>query len=102
MPRYRELSVDKVWPLLKDVKTLNNYFPDYNPNQLPDRKFMFTILSTFRFDVLNNMIKNANKNRSLDSKNKEAELVHISNKIYKEIDEVMTHKRKKLIDNNKL
>ena len=48
------------------------------------------------------MIKNVNKNRSLYSKDKDAELVQISNKLYKEIDEDMTHKREKLIDNNKL
>ena len=81
MPRYQELSVDKVWPLVREVEDLAQYFLDYKENQLPDRRFMFAILVTFRFDQLDNMIKNANKNRSLDSKDKDNELVYIT-KIY--------------------
>ena len=94
MPRYQELSVDKVWPLVREVEDLAQYFPDYKENQLPDRRFMFAILATFRFDQLDNMIKNANKNRSLDSKDKDNELVYITQNLYKEIKDVKTHKRK--------
>ena len=60
--RYHELSGDKLWLLVKSVEVLACYFPDYNENKLPDRKFMFAILATFRFDQLDSMIRNANKN----------------------------------------
>ena len=94
VPRYQELSVDKVWHLVREVEDLAQYFPDYKENQLPDWRFMFAILATFRFDQLDSMIKNANKNRSLDSKDKDNELMYITQNLYKEIKDVKTHKHK--------
>ena len=95
MPRYQELSVDKVWPLVREVKDLAQYFPYYKENQLSDRRFMFANLAIFRFYQLDNMIKNAKK-RSLNSKDKKNELVYITQNLYKEIKDVKTHKRIKL------
>ena len=61
MPKYQELSSDKVWTLVREVEDLAQYFPNYKENQLPYRRFMLSIYATFRFDQLDNMIKNANQ-----------------------------------------
>ena len=63
--RYKELSVEHIWPLAKDVTDLNWYFTNYTKSQLPDRTFMYAILWTFRKDVLENIINDARKQRSL-------------------------------------
>ena len=57
---------------------LMKYFPHYKAIQLSSRKFMFNILATFRFEEINNMIKNARKNRSAKTPDNENELVHIT------------------------
>ena len=49
IPRYAELRVENVWPLVKEIDEFMNYFPDCSQKQFPDRKFMYTILTTLRF-----------------------------------------------------
>ena len=44
VPKYAELSVAKIWPLIKEIDYLLQYFPDYLPKQIPDRDHMFTVL----------------------------------------------------------
>ena len=80
--------------MVKAVPDLICYFPDYNENQLLDRRFMFAILEYNRFQVLDNMIKNANKNRSLESQEDQNQMIFIKKEIYNEIKNVITHKRK--------
>ena len=50
--------------MVKETEDIMKYFPDYRESQTIDRKYMFQILTTLRFDVINNMIQNARKNRS--------------------------------------
>ena len=73
---------------------LMEYFPYYKANQLPSRRYMFRILATFRFDEINNMIKNARKNRSAKTPDNENELVHITKAFYDEIKAVKSQKCK--------
>ena len=68
------------------------YFPDYKANQLPNREFMFGILATFRFDIINNMVQIARKNRSMKAPTDESNLVHITKAFYDEIKDVATQK----------
>ena len=94
VPRYKELSVAGVWDLVRAVPDLTKNFPNLQPNQLPDRDYMFSILATHRYEVLHNMIQNARKNRSIKAPESDGELIHISKKIYDEIKGVSTQKRK--------
>ena len=70
------------------------YFPDYKPNQMPERRFMYSILTTFRFDEVSAMVKNARDNRALQNSADDDILVHIEKNLYKEIQSVMTQKCK--------
>ena len=94
IPQYKELSVKNLWPLVKDVADLMAYFPDYKQNQYPWRVHMFAILSTLRYTDIVNMIGNARKNRSLNNEDNEEELIHISKKMYDEIEGVTSQKCK--------
>ena len=73
---------------------LARYFPDYKPNQMPERRFMYSILTTFRFDEVSAMVKNARENKALQNSADDDILVHIEKNLYKEIQSVMAQKCK--------
>ena len=52
------------------------------------------MIATYRFQVLDNMIKNANKIRSLESQEDQNQMIFIKKEIHNEIKFAMTHKRK--------
>ena len=43
VPKYSELSIERIWPLVQATEDLNLYFPDYSSHQYPYRKFMYAI-----------------------------------------------------------
>ena len=92
--RYKELSVSDIWSLIKEVPDFVQYFLDYKANQIPSRKFMFNIVSTFRFEEIIKMVQIARKNRSAKSPDDENDLVHITKQLYDEIKAVASHKCK--------
>ena len=55
---------------------------------------MFTVLATLRLEILQNMITNARRNRATDNQDDDSEFVHISEKMYQDINSVMTGKCK--------
>ena len=97
IPRYKELSVKYIWSFVREVQALSSYFPTLQPNQLPDRDFMLSVLSTIRYDELHKMIQNARKHRSIKALEANDDLIHISKKMYEKINGVLTQKRKKSI-----
>ena len=60
---------------------------------MPERRFMYSILTTFRFDEVSAMVKNARDNKALQNSADDI-LVHIEKNLYKEIQSVMTQKCK--------
>ena len=48
MPFYPELSVDKVWLIIKSDVDLIKYFPKYSQKHLPSRDYLYTIQSSVR------------------------------------------------------
>ena len=66
------------------------YYSYYNWNQLSERTYI--IISTFRYEEVKEMVKNARNNRAFKSPNNEM-MVYIEKKLYDEIKGVMTHKR---------
>ena len=81
VPCFNELKVKNVWSLIREVEDKNVYFPDLKEHQLQICECMYSVLSTLRNYKVKNMICNARKNRSTDSKEKEEDLVYISNEI---------------------
>ena len=77
VPRYEELKVEQVWPLIKEIDDLMLYFPDYGDKQYPDRKFMYSILGTIRFEQLKTMVEGARTNRSITEEENDDNFVHI-------------------------
>ena len=73
--KYSEISVKVLWNFVKDCEDLCNYFPDYEADQLPERRFILGILSTLRSDELRQLIKDARKNRSIQENPDEDQLI---------------------------
>ena len=98
IPRFKKLSEENIWPLVKDAEDLNEYFSDYNPNQLPERSYMFSIWATLRYEKLKIMVENANRNRALEVKDEGNELVYINKELWDEIKGEQSQKRKRNIN----
>ena len=94
VPKFKEFSVENIWPMVKDVPDLIKFFPDFKDKQKCDRRYMFQVLASTRYDEISNMIKNARKNRSLLENNDEAETILIHKDLLEEINSVMTQKSK--------
>ena len=47
VPKYEELSVKKLWPLMHNVENFMVYMPDPTEDgRLPDRKYFWNVLNT--------------------------------------------------------
>ena len=67
MPKFDELSVKQIWPLVQKDAELMKYFPDQHPDmpaKLPDRTYMFNILQTKRPTYVQKLLSNAQSQRS--------------------------------------
>ena len=92
IPRYNELKFINIWPLVKEVEELMSYFQDYEQKQLPDRRFMFSILGTLRPDELKVMVEGVRKSRALKEEKPDDDFVYIEDLLYKEISSIMKQK----------
>ena len=93
IPKYEELSIKNIWPLLKDNDDLLEYFLNYSDKQVPDSDFKFSLLWSFWFNVIQKMVDDAGKkNRALESNENENQFVYIQNDIFNEISNVLAQK----------
>ena len=95
--KFRELSLEKILPMVKETEDIIKYFSDYRESQTIDRKYMFQILITLRFDVINSMIQNTRKNRSIMERKDGQEHILIRKKLLGKIELVFTHKCKPVL-----
>ena len=64
VPKFDELSVQKIFPLKAKDPAFMAYFPDKLPQgRWPDRRYFFNILSTLEHDYLQHLIAHANRQR---------------------------------------
>ena len=66
VPRYDELSVNKLYPNFKHDARFMAYFPENLPKgRWPDRKYFFNIMNTVYPEYTQKLIQTANNNRCL-------------------------------------
>ena len=87
--KIQRISVENIWPMVKDVPELNKFLSDFKDKKKCDRKYMFQILATMRHDELSSMIRNARKNKFLLENNDEDETILIHKNLFEEINSVM-------------
>ena len=57
IPRYEELSVKKLWPLMHNVKDFMVYMPDPSAeDRLPDRQYFWNVLNTVNSDYVSQLV----------------------------------------------
>ena len=90
------MSVEKLWPYIKEIDELNAYFPDLKETEKPERVYMWAVISTLRPDQTRKLIEDARKSRSQQKTYDENELVEVDPEIFKEIQSVLLQKSKQL------
>lgn len=92
-PRYKELSVRWLWESVKEVQELYSYFPDYHEQDVPERDYLWTVISSVMPQETKALIQEARAARGVN-KREENELVRITPQLKDEIFNVVTQKSK--------
>ena len=95
VPEYKELSVSQVWKHVKEVPELYKYFPDYTAGQLPNREFMYAVISTTYPKALRSLIEDSRKKRIETHEDDKDELIDIDGEFKNEIMGILTQKGNK-------
>ncbi len=62
VPLYQEISVIKIWPMMKTDAQIMMYFPSkMAKGRVPDREYFFNVVNTFHSDFVKNLIDHANE-----------------------------------------
>ena len=69
--------ISQKWGFVKQITDLLSYFPDLEVNELPDRDFMWSILTTLREEGVKKLIADARKNRDVSNEENKQELIEI-------------------------
>ena len=69
-------------------------FPDYRENVVPDRTYLFTILSTLKGDVQKQLIKNVHKNHVIGNEDDNKKFIEVRNDIKDKIFSILNKKSK--------
>ncbi len=87
VPHFDELSVDKMWPTLKDDEEFNVYFQDKYPElKGPNREYFFNILNTVYPDYLQQVTEHASKQRyTVEGEKAKEEVIRATDRWYDEL-----------------
>ena len=92
VPRYAELTVEKIWEKVKEVSSLMFYFPDYLSGQNPERDYLIAIISTTNPEATKEIISEAREKRSLQTVDELDNLVKITPEFKELIRSTVPHK----------
>ena len=90
VPKYDELSVKNIWPMIQNDPEVLAYFPSKLPkNRLPDREYTFNVLNTKQGDYVKMIIAHAQKlrNDTTDTQ-KAAEFIQVSDKWQQQLEAI--------------
>ena len=80
VPLYDELSVVKLWPMMRNDEKFMQFFPSKMPKgRIPDREYFFNILNTFQGEYLQQLITHSqNQRHKAQGEAKARETIEIS------------------------
>ena len=81
---------------MKEVDELTQYFPDFDEGVIPERDYLWTIISSIMPDQTKELIQNARKKRGVSNENSN-ELVKLTEEIKDEVFSVIRQKSKLLL-----
>ena len=94
VPRYKELTVKKIWEMVKDVSEINCYFPDYIDEELPERDYLIAIISTINTEATKVIVSEAREQRWILTSDNLDNLVKITTEFKDEIRQINPQKSK--------
>ena len=94
VPKYPELSVDKVWAQLSQNEQAKKYSPYYAKGQTPERDYLFGIACSLFPDILRELVKEARIKRATYDDPDNDELIKMTPNIKDKILSVLTQKSK--------
>ena len=57
IPKYEELSVKKLWPLMWNIENFMVYMPDPTPEgRLPERQYFWNVLNTVNSGYVSQLV----------------------------------------------
>ena len=65
VPKYPELKVDTFWKIIRENPIYLSYFPYYKEGKLPQRRYMFDLLSTIDGSFVENLIQDCRMNGNI-------------------------------------
>ena len=82
VPLFDELSVIKIWPMMKEDQPFMKYFPNKLPKgRVPDREYFFNVLNTLYPAYVQEIIRHANAQRNSVANDARArETIEVSDK----------------------
>ena len=90
MPRYEELTVSKIWDMIKDFDDIRIYFPDFKPDELPEH--LISVISTINSEATKTIIAEAREKRSISMAGDEGSLVKVTPEFREEFRNCPFHK----------
>ena len=66
-----------MWGFVKQIPDLLSYYPDLEVNELTDKDFMWSILTTLREEGVKKLIADERKNRDVGNEEDKQELIEI-------------------------
>lgn len=78
--------------MVKESEDLVMYFPDMVGDQLPERSFLFSILTSLRPQELKSLVEDARRNRSVIHKPSEDELIAFLPNVRDEVFKILPQK----------
>ena len=75
VPHYKELSISKIWSIIKEDDKIMIYFKNYKPNKKPERSYLIAVISSINFEATKEIVANARELRSIAVTDKQKNLV---------------------------
>ena len=94
IPDYPELAVKNVWPLVKENEDLLKFFHDFKPSQLPEKEFMYGVLSSIRPDGVRELVAQSVKLRSSSTQEENDDLIEVTCELKRDISQLFSMKSK--------
>ena len=79
---------------MKDVDEINWYFTDFSENELPERDYLVTIISTINPEATKEIISQAQEKRSIKDNKEKDNLVKVSEEMHHELSQMKMMKSK--------
>ena len=81
-----------LWPFIKEIPELNQFFPTLKEDELSERDYMWTIISTVNPEATSKLIKDVRKGGISEDAIDQDQLVEVDPALFKEIKEIVAYK----------